>query len=112
MPHVKPKDKIPLYSADNELRDWIGPKRAARLESLGLARIVRHTKGHVNRCILHRRPGDPKLMKPSNYLGTRYSYQEHLDNGYIAWALRRLGKGDELRPVFLRVVSDCLVAAP
>jgi hypothetical protein len=103
---------IPLYAADGELRDWISERRMARLDKLGLIRIVRHKKGRVARCILHRRSGDPKTMEASDYVGTRYSYQEHLENGYIAWALRRLGRGDELRPVFLQVVSDCLVASP
>ena len=104
--------RIPLYAADGGLCDWISEQRMARLDRLGLVRIIRHKKGRIARCILHRRPGDPKLMKPADYLGTRYSYQEHLENGYIAWALKRLGKRDELRPVFLRVVSDCLVASP
>ncbi len=106
------RNLIPLYAADGELCDWISEQRMARLDKLGLIQIVRHKKGKVSRCILHRRSGDPKPMQPSNYLGTRYSYQEHLDNGCIAWALRRLGKGDELRPVFLRVVTDCMVASP
>ena len=52
MPHVKPKEKIPLYSADNELQDWITPQRATRLEALGIVRVVRHKKEHVNRCIM------------------------------------------------------------
>jgi hypothetical protein len=102
---------IPLYTADGELCDWISEKRMAGLERLGLIQIIRHKKGRVARCILHPRPGDPKPMRLEDYLGTRYSFREHLDNGYIAWALRRLGKGDELRPIFLRVVTDCLSEA-
>ena len=50
-------------------------------------------------------------MHLEDYLGTRYSFREHLDNGYIAWTLRRLGKGDEFRPIFLRVVTVCLSEA-
>jgi len=103
---------IPLYAADGELCDWISEQRLARLDRLGLIRIVRHKKGRISRCILHRRPGDPNPVQLSDYRGTRYSYREHLDSGYIAWALRRLGRGDELRPVFLRVVADCLVTSP
>ena len=26
----------------------------------------------------------------------------------VCWNLRRLGKGGELRPIFLRVVTDCV----
>src|SRR3990172_9162703 len=92
MPHPKPKDMIPLYSADNELHDWISPQRAARLEALGIARMVRHKKRHVNRCIMHRRPSDPRPTRLSVYLGTRYSYLERLDSGRLVWALRKLGK--------------------
>ncbi|MBI3695417.1 MAG: hypothetical protein HY238_11350 [Acidobacteria bacterium] len=103
---------IPLYAADGELCDWISEQRMARLDRLGLIRVVRHKKGHVARCILHRRPGDPKLVRLADYLGTRYSFREHLDNGRLCWRLRRLGRGDELRPVFLRVVADCLIASP
>ena len=102
---------IPLYTADGELWDWISAVRMARLEGLGLIRVVRHKKGHVARCILQRRPGDSKPMQPSDYLGTRYRYQERLDNGRRCWQLRRLGRGDELRPIFESVVAGC-VAAP
>jgi len=100
---------IPLYTSDGEICDWISEQRMKRLERLGLIRIVRHKKGHVARCILHRRPGEPKPMKPADYLGTRYSFREHLEGGHIAWSLKRLGHGDKLRPVFLQVVADCLV---
>ena len=41
--------------------------------------------------------------------GTKYSFREHLDSGHIAWSMRRLGKGNELRPIFLAVLTDCLV---
>jgi hypothetical protein len=103
---------IPLYSADLELKDWISPQRMNRLVALDLVSVVRSRKGTVKRVIQRRRASDGRPFQPADYLGTRYSHQEHLDNGYITWALKRLGKGDELRPVFLRVVSDCLVAHP
>jgi hypothetical protein len=81
-----------------------------RLDRLGLIKIVRHKKGYVARCILHWRPGDPKPMRLEDYLGTRYSFREHLDNGFLCWRLRQLGRGDELRPIFLTVVSECRAA--
>lgn len=106
-------NRIALYSASGELEDWISERRLAKLQAAGLiARVVRHRKGQINRAIRFLRPGEPKPPRPTTYLGTRYSYQEHLDSGYIAWALRRLGRGDELRPVFLQVVTDCFVASP
>ncbi len=100
---------IPLYAADGELLDWITESRMKRLDRLGLIQIIRHKKGRTARCILHRRPGDPKPVRLEDYLGTRYSFREHLDNGYLCWRLRRLGRGDELRPIFLTVVSECTV---
>lgn len=71
------RDLIPLYTADGELHDWISEQRMARLDKLGLIRIVRHKKGKVSRCILHRRPGDPPPTRLSVYLGRRYSYREN-----------------------------------
>ena len=40
--------------------------------------------------------------------GTRYSFREHFDTGTVAWTLKRLGKGDELRPIFMTVLTDCM----
>jgi hypothetical protein len=100
--------EIPLYKHDGELCDWITPARMARLEKLDLIQIVRHKKGHVSRCILRQRPGDPPPARLTDYIGTRYSFREHLENGHICWRLRRLGRDHELRPIFLQVVTDCL----
>src|SRR3990172_968531 len=97
-------DLIPLYSADGELHDWISEQRMARLEKLGMIRIVKHKKGRVSRCILHRRPGDPQPTKLSVYLGTRYSYLERLDSGRSVWALRKLRSGEEQPHLVLEVV--------
>jgi len=99
---------IPLYTSDGELCDWISEQRMTRLNRLGLIRVVRHKKGHVARCIFHRRPDEPKPMKPADYLGTRYSYREHLESGNIVWAMKQIGRGDEVRSLFLLAVSDCL----
>jgi len=109
------KHRIPLYNADGELADWISEQRLARLEAAGLiARVVRHPKGHINRAILFVRPGRKPLRRTA-YLGTPYSFREHLEHG-LAWELRRLGgtrdgktyARPELRGVFLQVVRDCL----
>ena len=107
MAHVKPKDKIPLYSAENELRDWITPQRAERLEAVGIARVVRHKKGFVNRCVLHRRPCDPRPIRLSDYLGTRYSYLERLDSGRLVWALRKLRENEGVPAAFLQLITEC-----
>lgn len=81
---------IPLYSADGELHDWISEQRMARMDRLGLIRVVQHKKGRVSRCILHQRSDDPRPTKLSDYLGTRYSYRERLDTGHMVWTLRKL----------------------
>lgn len=101
---------IPLYYADGELQDKISEEHLTRLHALGLiARVVRHPKGHVNRAVMFRKADEGHSAELKDYLGTRYSFREHLEGGHIAWTLKQLGHGDELRPVFLQVVSDCLV---
>lgn len=110
--------RIPVYRADGRLYDHVNERGLARLEAAGLiARVVRHRKGHVNRAILVMRPGEEPLSRTA-YLGTRYSFQDHLEHG-VCWDLKRLGgerwganyAPDEVRPIFLQVVTDCLVRA-
>ncbi len=107
---------------------WSGstPERyALKLERQGIAKLVRHKKGSINRVVLHRRPGDPKPTAPRDYVGTAYSWEQRLDDGHQPWALRplagRVGRNDHshefhlapasLRPIFRRVLLDCLVEA-
>ena len=85
---------IPLYTAEGELQDWISEQRIARLDGVGLIRIVKHKKGRVGRCILLPRPSDPRLIRLLAYLGTRYSYLERLDCGRVVWTLRKLRQTD------------------
>jgi len=107
--------KIPVYRPDGSLYQIASEAGLARLERAGLiARVVRHRKGHVNRAILVLRPGEKPLPRTA-YVGTRYSYLDHLEHGFC-WDLKRLGGApdgtnyapDQLRPVFMQVVSDCL----
>ena len=101
---------IPLYNADGELQDKISEQRLKRLQALGLiARVVRHPKGHVNRAVMFRRETEGRGANLTDYAGTRYSFREHLEGGHIAWSLKQLGHGDDLRPVFLQVVTGCMV---
>jgi len=101
---------IPLYGADLDLLDWVSPQRAARLISLDLVKAIRSRTGGIKRLISRRRPSDGRPSRPADYLGTRYSFREHLDNGHLCWRLKRLGRGSELRPVFLAVVADCVAS--
>ncbi len=101
--------QIALYTADGQLCDHITQQRLARLQAANLiARVVRHRKGHVNRAVMFRRPGETKASSLRDYLGTQYSFREHLDSGHVAWKLKPLGKGDELRPIFMQVVTGCM----
>ena len=101
------QDLIPLYSADGELQDWISEQRMNRLDRLGLIRIVKHKKGRVSRCIMHRRPSDPRPTPLSVYLGTRYSYLERLDSGRLVWALRKLREGEGVPTALLQLITEC-----
>lgn len=109
---------IPVYRADGRLYDVVTERALARLQAAGLiARVVRHRKGHVNRAILFVRPGEAPMPRTA-YMGTRYSFKDHLEHG-VCWDLKRLGGArwgtnyapDEVRPIFLQVVTDCLVRA-
>jgi hypothetical protein len=68
---------IPLYSYEFALLDFISEKRALRLENAGLAKLVRR-KGHLNRVVLYRRPGDPNPTTVRQYMGTGYSFEQPL----------------------------------
>jgi hypothetical protein len=109
---------IPVYRADGRLYDHVTERALARLEAAGLiARMVRHRKGHINRAILFVRPGEAPVLRTA-YMGTRYSFQDHLEHG-VCWDLKRLGGArwgtnyapDEVRPLYFQVVTDCLVRA-
>lgn len=111
--------QIPLYRYDGALVDWISPKRAGRLAAIGRAKLVRHKKGTINRVILHRMPGEPAPMRATDYMGQAYSFRQHLEEGRRCWRLKSLAGGrsetnlapEEVRPIFLRVLLDCLAPA-
>ena len=112
---------IPLYCHDGELACWINSKDLRRLEDDGLiARVVKRRKGPVTRAVLHRMPGEARPQMLLDYLGTRYSFRQFLADGHFCFRLRALGDNPreerelapaEVRPIFLRVVLDCMVQA-
>jgi hypothetical protein len=113
------QQQIALYTADGELKERINERRLAKLEAMGrIARVVRHRKGHINRAILVRLPGEGTPVQPADYLGTRYSSRQRLGDGHSCWRLRALGgkpsetdlAPEEVRPIFLRVLLDCLTS--
>lgn len=110
---------IPLYRYDNALVDYITEKRAKRLDEMGRAKIVRHRKGAINRVILLRGMDDPHATAIRDYRGQAYSFEQPLDDGHHCWKLRPLQGGrsevnlapESLRPIFIRVLLDCLAPA-
>ena len=87
---------------------------------MGRAKLVRHKKGTINRVILHRMPGEPAPMRATDYMGQAYSFRQHLDEGHRdAVGTKSLAGGrsesnlapEEVRPIFLRVLLDCLAPA-
>jgi hypothetical protein len=97
-----------MYSADGRSLGFRSLDSARRLIANGFVEAVYGRKGHL-KAIHAKQPDGASAITTRVPTGTRYSFWERLDNGTVAWRLKRLGKGDELRPVFLTVVSDCLV---
>ncbi|MGC8758596.1 MAG: hypothetical protein ACP5VC_01450 [Bryobacteraceae bacterium] len=100
---------IPCYAADGTSRGFRSAECARRLIEAGLVTPVYGRKGHL-RAIFARWEDGAAAVSAQPPLGTRYSFREHLDNGRLCWRLRRLGRGDELRPFFWAVVSECVVS--
>ncbi len=120
---------VPLYSYEQEFQGYIPERYALKLESNGVAQLVRQKggvhKGAIRRVVMHRRPGDPKPTTLRDHMGRAYSWEQPLDDGHQPWALRPLvghvARNDQnheyhlapanLRPIFIGVLLDCLVQA-
>ena len=115
---------VPLYTYDLAFLCLVPERRAIKLEDDGLAKVVRHKKGRISRVVMYRRPGEPLPTAIRNYLGKAYSFRHNLDDGHRPWAIKPLGpysRRDQsiefhlapecVRPIFLRVLLDCLVVA-
>jgi hypothetical protein len=111
---------IPLYSYDGALVQFITPERLKRLEGLGRVRaVVRRRSGQIARAMLRQLPGDPRPLRPEDYIGTCYSFRQQISDGHRCYRLRALGGGssetdlapEEVRPIFLRVLLECVKQA-
>ncbi len=100
------QQQIPTYAADGRSLGFRSIESAQRLIANGLVNAVYGRKGHL-KAVHAKHPDGASAVETQVRAGTRYSFREHFDNGTIAWALKRLGKGDELRPIFMQVVADC-----
>jgi hypothetical protein len=116
-----PGREIALYSYDGALLQWIDQARLQRLVGLDrVARVVRTRVGRVKRATLRPMPGEWKPSLLSDYNGTKYSFRQHLGDGHRCFRLRALGDNHndedyylappEARPIFLRVLLDCMPA--
>ena len=96
-----------MCASDGRSLGFCSLESARRLIANGFVEAVYGRKGHL-KTIHAKQPDGASAVATRVPTGARYSFRERLDNGTVAWRLRRLGKGDELRPVFLTVASDCL----
>ena len=116
---------VPLYAYDLTFMGLAPERRILKLESNGLAKVVRHKKGKISRAVMHKRPGDPDVLSVRDYMGKAYSFHQDLDDGHRPWAMKPLAgyasRQDQnieyhlaparLRPIFLRVLLDCIIPA-
>jgi hypothetical protein len=100
--------QIPMYAADGRPLGFRSIESARRLIGNGFVEAVYGRKGHL-KALHSKQPDGASAITPQVRGGTRYSFREHFDSGTVAWKLKRLGKGDDLRPIFMKVVTDCLV---
>ena len=99
--------QIPIYAADGRSMGFRSLESAQRLIANGFVEAVYGRKGHL-KAVHSKQPDGASAITTQVRAGTRYSFRERLDGGTVAWKLKRLGKGDELRPIFLQVVTDCM----
>jgi len=96
-----------MYAADGRSLGFRSVESARRLVANGFVEAVYGRKGHL-KAIHARQPDGASAITTQVRAGTRYSFRERTNSGTVAWRLKRLGKGNELRPNFLAVVSDCM----
>ena len=117
---------VPLYSYDHAFQGYIPETVRAEVGSQW-RRQTGAPKGGVHRAIrrvvMHRWPGDPKPTTLRDHLGQGYSWEHPLDDGHQPvgaeprwWegstcaTRRRVSFGAQSpRPIFIRVVLDCMV---
>ena len=101
------QQQIPMYAADGRSLGFRSIESARRLIANGFVEAVYGRKGHL-KAIQSKQADGASAITTQVRAGTCYSFREHFDTGTVAWRLKRLGKGDELRPIFMAVVTDCL----
>ena len=116
---------VPLYSYNSAFLGEAPERIVLRLERDGLAKLIRNRTGQIARAVMFKRPGDPAATTLRDYMGRGYSCKHYLDDGHRPWALRplagRIYRGDQsveyhlapasMRPIFMRVLLDCMTPA-
>ncbi len=103
------KHSVALYAADGASLGFRTLAAAQQLIANGLVDPVYGRKGHLKAVFSKKDDGPPTVIEGGAPRGTCYSFQTRIESGPLVWKLKRLGKKDELRPLFRQVVADCLV---
>lgn len=107
MPELRlQQEQYPLYSAEGRSFGFRTREAVVRLLEAKRVRPVYGRKGHLKAVYLPAEDGSHPVVRLR--AGKKYSYQEHFECGTVAWALKRLGKDDEFRPVFPQAVKKRL----
>jgi hypothetical protein len=106
------KTCVPLYDAAGMFHGARSLASIHRLIAVDRVTVTRDRKGNIRRAFLRRADGKTSILQTA-YLGTKYSYREHLRDGHSCYNLRKLGgndpKGDDyLAPIFWTVVTSCI----
>jgi hypothetical protein len=101
---------IPLYACDGTPWGFRSLEAAQRLIANGIVSPSYGRKGHL-KAIFSKKADGSSAVERTGHRGTQYSFQHRLDSGRLTWKLKKLGEGEELRPLFQQVMTDCLVAA-
>ena len=101
--------EIPLYAADGTPWGFRTLETARQLIANGFVSPVYGRKGHL-KAIFSKKADGSSAVERTGPRGTRYSFQQRLKSGRLVWKLKQLGRGEELRPLFEQVATDCLVS--
>jgi hypothetical protein len=104
---MKPQS-IPLYGSDGTPWGFRSLEAARQLIAKGLASPAYGRKGHL-KAIFSTKTDGSSAVDGAIQGGTHYSFQTRLECGSRVWKLKRLGRNDELKPLFQQVVAECLV---
>ncbi len=116
MPEVSPHmSTIPLYTEDGHIACMRSPESVKRLLDLDRITVIRDRKGNIRRGFFRRCDGSSAL-RPTIYVGTKYSFNQRVGERGKIWDLKKLAPSndsweyapEDIRPMFLTVLRECL----